>query len=268
MKARLAFLVVVGVAVQPINAQEMAFPEGIPPQVNGYDPEPGGIAVQSNGSGGGGGGGYGASAATPFVPATTSTGNAGGSAVAVIGDFETSHLRTLASKPYGGAAIQGAQEIGIDPNATAAIANAESRFRNVPNAAGTTSASGIMQITDGTWNDTVRRNNLPYTAADRGNPEAQMAVGNHIIREYAAATQNGLGRQATTGDTYMSYLMGPAVGTRIAAASSDTPLSAIVPSRSLSNNGMAQWSVGQLRSYARNSLGPAYDRPVLLPKGS
>ena len=124
-----------------------------------------------------------------------------------------------------------------------------------------------MQIVDGTWDDTVRKNNLPYTAADRGSPEAQMVVGNHIIREYAATTQNALGRPVTTGETYLSYLMGPTVGSRIAAASGDTPLSAIVPSRSLTNNGMSSWTVGQLRSYSRNALGPAYDRLVLSRPG-
>jgi hypothetical protein len=172
----------------------------------------------------------------------------------------------LSRQSYGATAISGAQEIGVNPETTAAIAQAESRFRNVPAANGSTTANGIWQVTQGTWDDTVRMERLGYTQADRGDPEAQAVVANNVIRRYAAATQNAVGREVSVQEVYGSYLFGPAVGPQLVTASDDTPLGAIVPQRSLANNGMQNWTVGRYRGYANNALGSAASQPALLPR--
>lgn len=175
-------------------------------------------------------------------------------------------LNTLARQPYGAAAIASAQEQGVNPEATASIAKAESNFRNVPAANGSTTAAGIWQVVQGTWDDTNRIERLGYTQADRGDPEAQAVVANNVIRRYAAAAQNAVGREVSIAETYGSYVFGPAVGPQLVAASDDTPLGAVVPARSLANNGMSAWSVGQWRGYVNRALGAAASQPALLPR--
>ena len=265
--AGLAAALAVAAAAPPALAQGIAVPEGIAPQVIPMDLEPGGAAFTMDGAGGGTAGAAGGAPAAPApaagasYPAAASAVTAGGTQVR--GQYETAHLATLARQPYGAAAIEDAQNIGVNPNTTAAFANAESRFRNVPAANGSTSANGVWQVTNGTWNDTVARNDLGYTGADRSDPEAQAVVANRVIRQYAAATQNAIGRGATTQETYGSYVFGPSVGPRLVAADDGTPMRDVVPEQSLRNNGMASWNVGQWRSYSRNALGPAATQAVL-----
>lgn len=247
-------------------AQGIAVPQGVAPQIVPMDLEPGGVAFSMDGAGGGafmeGAGGGQAAAAQPAAAAPAAGGAAAGGTAAQ-GQSDTPQLATLARQSYGAAAIGDAQTIGVNPATTAAFANAESRFRNVPAANGSTSANGVWQVTNGTWNDTVARNDLGYTSADRSDPEAQAVVANRVIRQYAAATQNAIGRPATTSDTYASYVYGPSIGPRIITASDETPMRNIVPEQSLRNNGMANFTAGQFRSYSQNALGPAASQVVL-----
>jgi hypothetical protein len=151
----------------------------------------------------------------------------------------------------------------VNPETTAAFAKAESNFRNVAVANGSTTANGIWQITQGTWDDTNRINNLGYTQADRSDPAAQADVANNVIRRYAAATQNAVGREVSVAETYGSYVFGTGVGPQLVTASNDTPMSAVVPATSLANNGMTRWTVGQWRGYAGTALGAAASQPAL-----
>lgn len=255
----LAVALTAAIAV-PALAQGIAVPEGIAPQIIAIDPEPGGTAFAMEGGGTSTDGTGGGASPAPAAPPLAADG------AQAQGEFETAHLAALARQSYGATAINHAQEIGVNPNATAAIARAESNFRNVPTANGSTSATGPWQITSGTWDDTVQRYNLPYTSGDRTDPEAQAVVGNHVIRQYAAATQNALGRPATTAETYGSYVFGPSVGPRLATASPETALSSIVPAQSLRNNGMQSWTVGSFNAHAAGRLGAAANQPALAPR--
>ena len=127
----------------------------------------------------------------------------------------------------------------------------------MPAANGSTTATGVWQITQGTWDDEVRLSNLGYTRADRSDPAAQADVASNVIRRYAAATQNAAGREVSVSDVYGAYVFGPGAGAGLVTASNDTPMGAIVPARSLANNAMSNWTVGQWRGYANNALGPA-----------
>lgn len=262
MRRRAAVAALAAGITLPALAQGIAVPQGIAPQVIAIDPEPGGVAFSVDG--GGGASVEGVGGAPPPLAAAPPV--AGGAQAQRQQQFETAHLATLARQSYGATAIAYAQEIGVNPNATAAIASAESNFRNVPTANGSTSATGPWQITGGTWDDTVQRYDLPYTPADRTDPEAQAVVGNHVIRQYAAATQNALGRPATTAETYGSYVFGPSVGPRLATASPETALGSIVPAPSLRNNGMQSWTVGNFNAHAANRLGAAANQPALTPR--
>ena len=166
-------------------------------------------------------------------------------------------LASLQAQPYGATAIATADKLGVNSTGVAAFAAAESDFRNVQTANGSTSATGPWQITSGTWDDTVKRFSLPYTSADRSDPNAQAVVSSYLIRSYGGATSQSLGRVATVQETYYSYVYGPAVGGKIAMADTSSPLSNFVPADNLANNGMTGWTVGNLQDFTSRRLGPS-----------
>ena len=261
MRSPLSLALAIALAGPAAGQSVVVPPGGWPPQVIPTMPEPGQPQFRiSEGSpsfmgegGNGTSGSYGGGAGYSPTP---------GDATAV--------LATLSSQSYGQTAISTAQRLGVNPVTSAAIAGAESDFRNVSTANGKTTAGGPWQITGPTWDDAVSRYGLPYSSADRGKAEVQAVVSNYIIREYAATTQNALGRPVTTQDVWGSYLFGPRDGIKVAAAgaSPDTPLNALVSSTALSNNGMSNWTVGQWQSYAGQRLGGAAGHIVLQAPGS
>lgn len=190
------------------------------------------------------------------------TTNYGGTPTVDRGDV----LASLQSQPYGATAVSTAEKLGINSTGVAAFAAAESDFRNIATANGSTSATGPWQITAPTWDDTVKRFNLPYTAADRADPNAQAVVSSYIIRSYGGATSQALNRVATVQETYYSYVYGPSVGAKIAGADPSTPLSSFVAADNLANNGMTGWTVQNLQDFTSRRLGPSYAAPIFAAK--
>ena len=163
---------------------------------------------------------------------------------------------------YGAAAAQDAQQAGINPNALADIGQAESGFRNIPTANGSSSATGPWQITTGTFNQFNQQYNLGYSASDITDPNAQAAVASYIIQNYANTVSQATGQPATVVQAYGAYVFGPSAGAQIASADSSTPLSSIVSSQALSNNNMQGWTVGQFQQVMSSRLGPTSNQPV------
>lgn len=262
MRTHLALAMTIALAGPAAGQSVVVPPGGWPPQVIPLYKEPGQPQFRISESSPGFMGDAGAGASGGFGAGSGYNGGAAGDGTAV--------LAALSSQSYGQTAISTAQRLGVNPVTTAAIGAAESNFRNVPTANGSTTAGGVWQITTPTWNDAVARYNLPYSEADRGRSEAQAVVSNYIIREYAATTQNALGRPVTTQDVWGSYLFGPSDGIKVAAAgaSPDTPLSSLVSAKSLANNGMSSWTVGQWQSYAGQRLGGAAGHTALQAPGS
>lgn len=188
-----------------------------------------------------------------------STGNAGlgsGSGVAYAGGGGAI-LDSMMAQSYGQTAFWTAQELGNNPTALAAFGQLESGWRNVPTANGTSSATGPWQITGGTWGDYVNRYNLPYTAADRSNPEAQAVVSNYILRDYASTVSAQTGEPATVAQTYAAWVYGPGAGAGMAGASPSEPLSNYASARNLSNNNMTGWTVGDFNAHVGRKVGSA-----------
>lgn len=174
-----------------------------------------------------------------------------------------SSYQNMMAQSYGQTAYTTAQQIGNNPNAVAAFGQLESGFRNVPTDNGSSSATGPWQITTPTWNDYVRRNNLPYTAADRTNPEAQAVVSNYIIKDYASQVSSVLNAPATVQQTYGAYVFGPQSGARLAAATDPSaPMSNYISPQGLSNNGMTGWTVGQFQNRVNSKIGELANQTV------
>lgn len=164
-------------------------------------------------------------------------------------------MTNMMAQSYGQTAYSTAQQVGNNPEAVAGIGQLESGFRNVATANGSSSATGPWQVTSGTWSDYVNRYNLPYSASDRTNPDAQAVVANYIIKDYAAGVSNSTGASATVEQTYGAFVFGPGAGNRMALADRSAPLSNFVSAQALSNNSMTGWTVGQFYSRVESKLG-------------
>jgi hypothetical protein len=180
-----------------------------------------------------------------------------GSASTDVSAGSTDALAQLLSTSYGSSAVSAATTAGISPAALAAFGEVESNFRNVDAANGSSSATGVWQITDGTWNDTVAKYGLNYTSADRNDPTAQAAVASYIISDYADSVSTKTGTPATVVQTYGAYVFGTTAGGNMAQATTDAPLSQYVSATALSNNNMTGWTVGQFYSAMATKLGTA-----------
>lgn len=245
------------------QGQTIVLPQAgqMPPQVVPAAADPGSseFTVPSGGEIYGGG----ATAPTSLGEGYSGLGEGGTPYAGTVGVSDRSKvLASLQAQPYGATAIATANRLGVNSTGVAAFAAAESDFRNIPTVNGSSSATGPWQITSGTWDDTVKRFGLPYSSADRSDPNAQAVVSSYLIRSYGGATSQALGRVATVQETYYSYVYGPAVGGKIALADTTSPLSNFVPAASLSNNGMTSWTVGNLQDFTARRLGPSAAAPI------
>lgn len=171
-------------------------------------------------------------------------------------------LEAMMAQSYGQTAYATAQQLGNNPTALAAFGQLESGWRNVGTANGTSSATGPWQITGGTWSDYVSRYNLPYSSADRTNPEAQAVVSNYVLKDYASKVSAQTGQPATVAQTYSAWVYGPGAGAGIASASASEPLSNYASTRNLSNNNMTGWTVGDFNAYVSRKVGSAATQMV------
>ena len=169
---------------------------------------------------------------------------------------------TMMAQSYGQTALNTAQQLGINPNAIAGIGQLESNFQNVGTANGSSSATGPWQITSGTWNGYIAKYNLPYTASDITNPNAQAVVANYILKDYASSVSSAIGQPATVQQAYGAYVFGPTGGSGLASASSTAPMSDYVSAQALANNNMTGWTVGQFYNRVSSKIGSVATQTV------
>ena len=75
----------------------------------------------------------------------------------------------------------------------------------------TSSAKGLFQFTDGTWNSMVKRygEELGVTKADIFDPQAQTKMAIKLTQENARILRNKMGRNPTNGELYAAHFLGP-----------------------------------------------------------
>jgi hypothetical protein len=202
-----------------------------------------------------------------FMGNTGATASGGGSGPTVSGPSVSggggSSFQNMMSQSYGQTGYDTALKIGNNPNALAGFGQLESGFNNVPTANGSSSATGPWQITNPTWNEYVNKFNLPYTAADRTNPQAQAVVANYIIKDYAAQVSSSTGSPATLQQTYGAYVFGPQAGKGLASSTDlNEPMSNYVSAQGLQNNNMTGWTVGQFQNRVTSKIGDVANQTV------
>ena len=221
---RLGFLTLIPVALS-CNAKAQPSPsswQGVPAQVIPQAYETGAPAFTTP------------AGSSSFMGNSGSSAGGGGSADASVTGDGGSSYQNMMSQSYGQTALDTSTQIGNNPNAVAAFGQLESGFQNIPTANGSSSATGPWQITTPTWNEYVSKYNLPYTSADRTNPQAQAVVSNYIIKDYASSVSSVTNAPATIGQTYGAYVFGPQSGGRLAAATDpNAPMSNYISAQGL-----------------------------------
>lgn len=103
-----------------------------------------------------------------------------------------------------------ADKHNVDYATIYALAGAESSFRHGVTAS-TSSAAGLMQHTDKTWNYLTKEvfPELGYTSKDRLNPEKSATVAVLYLSRIKNHLANALGRMPSLGELYTGYFLGP-----------------------------------------------------------
>ena len=96
----------------------------------------------------------------------------------------------------------------------------------------TSSATGLFQFTEATWNGVMR--GVPFSQAT--DPELNTRAFIRLTRQNQATLQNALHRVPEDWETYMAHFAGPRTAIRIARASDDAPLSSIFSREAMEAN--------------------------------
>jgi len=81
-------------------------------------------------------------------------------------------------------------------------------------------AAGLFQFTDGTWNNMVKKYGDAYgiTKADKMNPQAQQTMASLLLQENGNLLTRSLGRQLDDGDYYVAHVLGAPDAARVLKA--------------------------------------------------
>ena len=193
-----------------------------------------------------------------IIPASASGTNLGGSV-----------RGAMTVQPWGPQAAQYAQQMGVNPTVLAGVCQIESNCQNV---AGAGTISGPFQMSDGTYNQTIREAvsqnpGLAGVVAGKTDPATQSIAAAQYLRDAATSLQAS-GVQNPTGlDTRAYYNFGPAAGLNVATAPDGSNVAALLPAgTNLAANGITPgMTVGQWRQMVTAKMGAtAANAPVLL----
>ncbi|MGV2049977.1 D-Ala-D-Ala carboxypeptidase family metallohydrolase [Agrobacterium sp. 22-209-1] len=151
---------------------------------------------------------------------------------------------------------QQAATAGVDSDVLYRIGGAESMFRNVPNAGGTSSAHGPFQIIEGTWNG-VAKSRPDLNLTNRLDPEQQAKAAPWILKEYTDIVHKRIGRVPTAGEQYLAWFLGPHDAAKVLSAPSGAAVNGIISPDSIGANPdvfKAVQSVDDMRAWAEKKM--------------
>jgi hypothetical protein len=260
---------------------------GPPVQVQPYVPEPGvplltinpgtvnpfsgvdgsGAGDQTDGGASGSGDGTGARGGTS-ADATGGDYSSSGSAVG-----NSAALGTMLAQPWGAAAVENAQALGVNPSALAATCVLESGCQNV---GGSGSITGAFQMTSATYTEMINSavadnpalaSQIVPGIAGQSDPATQSIAAAEYLKQGAQSLENAGVADPTVLDTRGYYNFGPKYGVAVATAPDSAPMSQVLagaPGSVLTNNGIKPGeTVGQWRASVAGKIGNAASQSVL-----
>ncbi len=135
----------------------------------------------------------------------------------------------------------------------------------------TSTATGLFQFINGTWQTMVRRHPNELTINGRGDPRQQSIAAIYYAQENAAALRAN-DHEVTPGNLYLSHFLGSSGANTILSADSSAPISRYVGAAGMSSNAsivlrytgadgrqhakrFADFTVGDLRAWADKKMG-------------
>jgi hypothetical protein len=202
------------------------------------------------------------------------TGDAGGSGTDG-GGGSSDALNTMLGQPWGSAAVNNAQALGVNPSVLAGTCAVESGCQNV-GASGSSSATGTFQMMPATYNamiaaatqqDPSLAANIVPGAAGMMDPATESIAASEYLYQGAQALQSSGISNPTGLDVRGYYNFGPAGGEALAHATNDQPISSVLsttPAATLRANGITPGeTVGQWRASVTAKIGNAATQSVL-----
>jgi hypothetical protein len=153
---------------------------------------------------------------------------------------------------------------GVDYDMMMRIAGKESSYN--PNARpGTSTASGIFQFTNPTWQDLAARYGGRLGLNDKGDSIQQARLAPYYMKEIQTHLETVLGRKPTAGESYLGWFLGPTDAGIALKAGRDHPVAGLINSGSIAANYNVfknVSTVGDLYKWADQKMGgPGMDHP-------
>jgi len=118
--------------------------------------------------------------------------------------------------------------------------------------AGTSTAAGLFQFTEGTWKQMTKQMGLNYSLEDRFDPKKSEEVASYFTKQQRRQLEKGTGREASDADMYMAHFLGAGGATKFLnamAKNPNAPASEGVDEKALqANKSIFYTKEGQMRS--------------------
>jgi hypothetical protein len=89
--------------------------------------------------------------------------------------------------------------------------------------AGTSSAAGLFQFTEGTWKQMTKQMGLNYSLEDRFDPKKAEEVASYFTKQQRRQLEKGTGKDASDADMYMAHFLGAGGATKFLNAMQKDP---------------------------------------------
>lgn len=175
------------------------------------------------------------------------------------GSPRTAKERYAAMKPL---IDEVAKMTGMDPKLLATVMGVESGFKSGA-AAGTSSAKGLFQFIDETWDYMVAKYGKQYGISANTSPydvRANAIMGALFLKENMGILKNSLKRDPTAADLYASHFMGPTGAVKFlsmdqnAIAAQAFPKAAAANTNVFYNPDSTPRTVGEIYNYINNRM--------------
>lgn len=126
---------------------------------------------------------------------------------------------------------------GVDPGLMASKASIESSFK-AGVSAGTSSATGLYQFIDSTWNEMLRKYGSKYGIAPgtpRTDPRANALMAAEYLKENQAYMEKSLGRKMTDVDLYAGHFLGAGGAVQLLGADPNADAVRLMPKAASAN---------------------------------
>lgn len=147
--------------------------------------------------------------------------------------------------------VAAAMMAGVDPGIMAAKAGLESSFRSKVKA-GTSTATGLYQFIEGTWNEMLAKYGAKYGInpnTPRSDPRANALMAAEYLKENGNSLQRHVERDLTDTDYYAAHFLGAGGARRLLTAVPSASAVAIFPSEARANPDIF-YSGGRARTIA------------------